>query len=223
MDLKTKMELVELGLKIVVAVAAGAWAIALYWLLRTRAQADAKLRETEANIRLIELNSKRQTVIRTTIEPTVIASPDGKGFVIIAVINIANVGSQSTTIEWSTTEHPFTVRRVEKFDDDSGGAKPEQKGKTFAVPLTANPMSVAPSHIIRAGGIETISFAVRVTVSGLYLLTFRGRVSEQARKEVKELGDKNTTIWGASKYLLVNDAATQAARPAIAPPALASG
>ena len=212
MDANT-IEIAELALKYAGAIAAAAWAIALYFLLRKRALAGAKLRETEAKIRSIELAMKRQAVIRITIDPRIIKNLDGNGYVILATIDIRNLGTQATKITWHDAP-PFVVRRFEDFDAQSGRPTFEE-GRDFTVPLTYDPAGDAKSHLVRPGGCETISYAVHVT-AGLYLLSFRGEVSAETREEVKELGATSPTVWSANKYVLVDEAACQAAAPAAA-------
>jgi hypothetical protein len=81
------------------------------------------------------------------------------------------------------------------------GRRPQE----FRVPLAFHPNDEAESHIIRAGGIESIPFALRVPVAGLYLLSFRGLVDVLEQPVAQELGAKKGTAWTCNRYVLVGD------------------
>jgi hypothetical protein len=201
MDSKTKIEMAELALKIVVAIAGGLWAFALLFMLKQRALADANLRKIETEIREIELNVRQQAVVTTSIGSTIVSDPDGKGYLVIAVVDIANLGNRNTRIKWKDELPAFYVRRM-KFNE-CGEPIPDNESREFRVPLTMNPYGEARSHVIRAGATEVISFVFRVSATGCYLLSFRGAVAPEEREEAEKLGATLLTAWTANKYIMV--------------------
>jgi len=215
-ELRTWIELTELGLKIVAVVGAGIWAVAFLLLLRKRELAQAALRKSEAEvrdlelkakhvdaqIRDLELKAKQQAVVRVDIQATVRRSPDSSGYIILAAVELTNHGGRNTRIKWKDEPPAFYVRSA-KLNADG---KPDYGPPTeFRVPLTLDPDSEPPSHIIRAGGTESIPFAVQVSSPGLYLLSFRGVVNEQEHAEAQKLGAEMPTAWTGNRYVLVGD------------------
>jgi hypothetical protein len=89
-----------------------------------------------------------------------------------------------------------------RFDADG---RPEfgKFPKEFRVPLTLQPDLEPVSHVIRAGGAESIPFAIRVTTPGLYLLSFRGMVDEEERRVSETTGAELPVSWTGSKFVLV--------------------
>ena len=73
------------------------------------------------------------------------------------------------------------------------------------VPLTRNRHRAARSHIIRAGGSESISFAFQVSAPGLYLLSFRGLPDEEVVAEAEKLGASEPVVISTSKYIWVDE------------------
>jgi hypothetical protein len=211
MDLDTWIVLIELGLKIVVALFAGFWAVVLLLLLRQRELAQTNLRRSEAQIRDLELKRKyvdaqirdlelkaTQAVVLVDIKPTIHRS--GNGYIIIAVVELTNCGSQNTRIKWKGELPAFYVRSAELGTDGTADYGPPIE---FRVPLTLNPKSEAPSHVVRAGGKESIPFAFQVSSPGLYLLSFRGVVDEKDRAEAAKLGVELPVAWTGNRYVIV--------------------
>jgi hypothetical protein len=215
MDLQAWVGLIELGLKIVAVLGAGVWAVALLFLLRQRELSQAALRRSEAEIRdfelkarhvdaqirELELKAKQQAVVRVDIQAAIRAS--GSGHIILAVVELTNRGGRNTKIKWRGEPPAFYVR----FAELGGDGKPHYGPATECrVPLTVNPEFEPISHVIRAGGTESIPFAVRVASPGLYLLSFRGLVDEQERAEAQELGVEMPVAWTGNRHVLVGDA-----------------
>jgi hypothetical protein len=224
MDVKIWVDLIELGLKIgelelkiVVAIGAGAWAVALFLLLRQRELAQAALRKSEAELRDIEkqgkvadaqildleLKAKQQAVVTVTIQSTVRRSPEG-GYILLAVVKLANRGSRNTKINWKGELPAFYVRQV-KFDADGMPSYDLVNQKQLSVPLTKNPEVKSKSHILRAGGTESIHFPIHVSISGVYLLSFRGVVDKQERAEAAKVGAKSPVAWTGNRLVFVGD------------------
>ena len=215
MDVKIWVDLIDLGLKIVVAFGAGVWAVALFRLLHQRELAQAALRKSEADIRDIELKgkladaqirdlelkAKQQAVVTVAIQSTVRRSPEG-GYVLLAVVEITNRGGRNTKIKWKDELPAFYMRQV-KFGAD--GTASYDLVKELRVPLTLNPQAEPKSHILRAGGTESIHFPIHVSISGVYLLSFRGAVDEQEREESAKLGAELPVVWTGNRYVFVGD------------------
>jgi hypothetical protein len=222
MDFKEWIEVIGLGLKIAVAVAAGIWAVFLLKALRRRELAQAELLRKDADIRDIEFKQKQaiadyelkvrqadaqikemknrmkqEAIVSVDIQPTVYRSPDRNGYIILTVVVLTNHGTRDTTIQWK--EPAFFVRFI-NFDPQ-GKVEYAQETK-LQVMLTRNPTVPAPSHRVRAGGTESLTFILRVPVPGLYLLSFLGPVDQQTREEV---GGTLPGAWTGNKYVLVGD------------------
>jgi hypothetical protein len=197
---RTWMELIELGLKIVAVAGTGLWAFAALRALRNGETADFSLRNSEARIRELDLQAKQQAAVSVEIKPAVQRCVDGNGYVVTAVVELANRGGQNTTINWKDQPPAFHVR-LAKFDADG---KPKYDPPTkFRVPLSLNSKSSAVAHVIRPGATESIPFAFKVASAGLYLLSFRGAVDAQERAEAERLGVALPEAWTGNKYVLV--------------------
>jgi hypothetical protein len=152
------IELIELCLKVLAVLGAGVWAFTVLRVLTNSDTANASLRNSEASIKELELRAKQQAVVSVDIKPAVQRSMDGDGYVITAVVELANRGAQNTTINWKDQPPAFHVR-LAKFDADG---KPKYDPPTrFRVPLSLNPRSGAVSHVIRPGATESIPFHSR--------------------------------------------------------------
>lgn len=215
MDDKTWIAVIDLAWKILAALAAAVWAVALYKLLLKRETAQEDLRKkqkevlvlektskhVDAQILNLELKAKQQAVVWVDIHPTIYHSPDGSGYLISAVVEITNRGSRNTKIRWKNQPPAFYVR-LARFVD----GKPEYDPvKEFRVWRTLNPNSDGSNHVIRAGGREALTFAVKVSTSGLYLLSFRGAVDPKEREEAKKLDVELPVAWTANRHVLVDD------------------
>jgi hypothetical protein len=201
---KTWIDLIELGLKVIVVFGAAAWAFQVLRLLRDGEIASISVRNSEAQIKDVELRLKQQPVVAVDIKPTIQRSLDGDGYIVTVVVELANRGGQNTKINWKDEPPAFHVR-LAKFDTD--GKPKYDPPKRFRVPLTLNPNAGAVSHVIRPGGTESIPFAFRLATPGLYLLSFRGVVDEQERAEAQKLGTQAPEAWTGNKYVLVGDVA----------------
>ena len=206
----------ELLLKFGVAIATGAWSIALYRLLKRREHSlmdlrkkDIEIRDlglrmklAEAEIQKLELDMKRQAVVTVDIKPKIVRSVADSGYVILARVVLTNCGSRNTRIRWKDEAAAFYVRSVNFSTDNEPTYSNaiEQRVK-----LTRKPELESVSHVIRAGGTEAINFVAHVPQTGLYLLSFRGLVDEQEKAEAKKLGADLPVAWTANRYVLVND------------------
>ncbi len=201
---KTWIDLIELGLKVIAVFGAAAWAFAVLRLLRDGEFASISVRNSEAQIKDLELRAKQQPVVAVDIKPTIQRSLDGEGYIVTVVVELANRGGQNTKINWKDEPPAFHVR-LARFDTD--GKPKYDPPKRFRVPLTLNPNTGAVAHVIRPGGTESIPFAFRLSSPGLYLLSFRGGVDEQERVESQKLGAPSPEAWTGNKYVLVGDVA----------------
>ena len=199
---KAWIDLIELGLKIIAVFGAGIWAFAVLRLLRKDDNATVLARDAEARIKELELRAKLQAALAVDIRPTIARSLDGDGYLITAVVELANRGSQNTKINWKDEPPAFHVR-LAKFDAD--GKPKYDPPLRFRVPLTFNPKSGAVSHVVRAGTTELIPFAFKVAAAGLYLLSFRGVVDGEERAEAERLGLSLPEAWTGNKYVLVGE------------------
>jgi len=68
---------------------------------------------------------------------------------------------------------------------------------------TKDPSKPAVSHVLRAGTTENLTFAFQTDQRGLYLLSFRGAVDEDVRKEAERYGVQMPTAWTAKRYVSV--------------------
>jgi hypothetical protein len=150
--------------------------------------------------------------ISVDIKPTIHPSPEGKGYIICAVVELTNVGSRIKRIEWTGAESPFSVHSV-RFRDDSVTADYD-KLISLDVMQTRDPKSKAVSRVIRSSGKESISFAFRVSSAGLYLLSFRVPLGKEERVESKNAGANLPVAWTCNKYVLVSDTPFPSAKEA---------
>ena len=212
-ELQPWIPIAELVLKIVVAIAAAVWAVALLFLLRQREQAQTNLRKSEAEIRDLDVRRKhveaqildlelktRQAVIVVDIKSAIHDLENAH--VILAVVEITNCGSQNAHISWTHQEPAFSVRRVKL---GSGGQTDYDLVAAFRVRMTRDPRSEARSHVVRAGGKESLPFAVQVPSPGVYLLSFRGAVDEKDRIEAAKLGVHLPVAWTGSSHVVVGN------------------
>ena len=229
MDLKEWIQVLELGLKIVVAVAAGVWAVFLLIYLRRSqlAQADllekdAKIRETDAKILDIEFKHRQATdeqELKTKqtemqIKEIELRIKQQANLVVDLQHSILHspddngyiivvVAILTNTGNRDTTiawDSPTLSVRLVKFDHKG---KPE-----YYAPIELDAMSTrdptrrADPLRVRGGGTEMPTFVCRVPVAGLYLLSFRGPVDQKTREEV---GGFKPSAWTYGKYVDVSD------------------
>jgi hypothetical protein len=209
----------DLVFKLVVAFLAATWTVALLFVLRQRELAQANLRKSEIDIKHVEKQiidlelMTRQAVIMINIESTVRRIEDA--YIVLALVEITNCGTQNACIRW---KHPprqddepdpgpdpdpaFNVRRVKLCE---GGCIEHELIASRRVPMTYNPASDAYSHVVRAGGKETLPFAVKVPSPGLYLLSFRGVVDKKDRIEAEKLKVNLPVAWTGNRHVLVGD------------------
>lgn len=180
----------ELLLKAAAVLAAAIWAVLLLRLLRQREQAEVNIRKSEAEIRDLDLKQKyveaqiADIQLKTTqavilVDIGVKTHRHRDAYLMIATVELTNLGSQNTRIMWKDQPHAFSVRMVETAE--------------------------ALSHVVRAGGKEVLPFAARISCPGLYLLSFRIAVDERDRAEAKKLGVELPTAWTGNRYVLVDD------------------
>jgi hypothetical protein len=171
----------DLILKVAVALFGGIWAVLLLSLLRQREQAAVNIRKSEAEIRDLDLKKKhveaqisdlelktRQAVILVDIRVEICRHRDD--YIIVAVVELANCGSQNTRIIWEGQPPAFSVRMI-RFNND-GGVDYDLIG-AFRVPLTLDPKSEAPSHVVRAGGKESLPFTARIIPRPVFVVVSR--------------------------------------------------
>jgi hypothetical protein len=135
---KAWIDLIELGLKVIAIFGAGIWAFAVLRLLRKDDNATVLARDTEARIRELELRAKLQAALAVDIRPTIARSLDGDGYLITAVVELANRGNQNTKINWKDEPPAFHVR-LAKFDGMANRNTIRPFGSGFLSLLTLNP------------------------------------------------------------------------------------
>ena len=212
-DPDTWIALGDLILKATVAFFGGVFAVALYFLLRQREEVQTRIRRSEAEIRDLELKRKhveaqildlelktRQAVILVDIRVETYRHRDA--YIIIAVVELTNCGSQNTRIIWENQPPPFSVRMIKRNED--GDVDYDLIGE-FRVPRTLDPKAKALSHVVRAGGKESLPFTALTPSPGLYLLSFRGVLAEKDRAEALKLGVELPVAWTGNRYVLIDD------------------
>ena len=141
-------------------------------------------------------------MVLVDIQPSSHRSPDGKGYIIAAIVTLTNPGGQNTTVTWRDKHPPFAVR-LATFND--AGEAEFAPPKELRVLRTKDPTLEASSHVVRAGGIESMSFALQVSVPRLYYLSFRAVVDERDRAEAKEHGVELPKAWTCNRYVFVGE------------------
>jgi hypothetical protein len=143
----------------------------------------------------------RQAVILVDIRVETYRHRDA--YIIIAVVELTNCGSQNTRIIWENQPPAFSVRMVKR--NERGDVDYDLIGE-FRVQRTLNPKAEALSHIVRSGGKESLPFVTLIPSPGPYLLSFRGVVDEKDRAEAAKLGVELPVAWTANRYVFVDDA-----------------
>jgi len=220
LDPDTLIALGELILKVAVVLFGGTWAVLLFRLLRQREQAQINLRRSEADIRHteaqildLELKTKQAVVL---VDMRVETYRHRDAYIIYAVVELTNCG-RNTRIIWKDQPPAFSVRMVKLNEEHHGPSRriPMQNGiedrdydliGEFRVLRTLDPKAEARSHIVRAGGKESLPFTALVPSPGLYLLSFRGVVDEKDRAEAAKLGVELPVAWTGNRYVFVDDA-----------------
>jgi hypothetical protein len=225
MDIKAWIPDIDIWLKIVGLLAAAVWAFFLLVYLRRREAVNVEIRRKESDIEIqrkrleielsrnqvetqkkefeikeLELKTQRQISITVDIQSEV--TVDSEGYILTSIVVLQNRGNDATTITWHGEPPPFTIRSV-SFNS-TGNAEPSGRPLNFSVMSTRDPEVNARSHVIRAGATETLTFAARLTVPGLYLLSFRGAVAEDVRAEATKYGVRLPTSWTAKRYVYID-------------------
>jgi len=167
----------------------------------------------------------RKTIIVVDIQPTVVPNPDGKGFIVLGVVELTNQGNLDTRIAWHKQPPAMQMSRA-LFRADG---QPDFDHQTKArVRSTSNPNADAHAHIVRGGGKEAVVFALHAPVAGLYLLSFRaegeplepeqaasGGAGEPLEPEQTASGGAGLPRpWTGNKYVLVGEALVPSAAAA---------
>lgn len=183
----------------------GFWAVYGFIILRKKEKASAELKNTELEMKKAELALRQIAVVKTYISSTVKKNNKTEGYYLLCEVTLTNEGKRDTRLKWHGETPPFAVRQV-IFDDRGIPTYPEDP---ILIPVrqTVNPELEAVSHILRAGGKQTLPFAVLVQNSGVYLLSFRGVVAPEEASISVEAGtqQQNTVSWTATKYIVVED------------------
>lgn len=197
-DTKTVVEILAILL-------AGAWAIYGYFVFRQREKADAELKHIELETRKTELELRRTAIVKTEISATVSLCPDTDGYCLIADITLINHGKRDTRLKWAGEFPACSVWRV-VFNNDGNPTFPEEP-IISTVRQTKNPNNEATSHIIRAGGEQTITFALLIPKPGVYLISFRVIVTPDEKSVSVEAGASPTSglSWTAKKYVVIHN------------------
>lgn len=195
-DAKTLAEIVAILL-------AGTWAVYGYFVFRQREKASAELKHIEIETRKAELDLRRTAVVKTEISVTVNPCLDFDGYCLIAEATLINQGKRDTRLQWKGEVPALSVRRV-VFNDEGAPTFPENP-VLLSVRQTKNPNNEATSHIVRAGSEETISFALRISSPGVYLLSFRGVLAPDEKIVSAEAGAHSSSgfSWTATKYVVI--------------------
>lgn len=189
--------------EVVVLCLAAGWGIAGFFLLKQRQKAIAEVRKTDLEAKKLELDSRQTANVDVRINATAHADPSGTGFVVLAEVELRNVGSRDTRIEWKGQPAPFSVRRTTfNFDGSPQFTSPAIELRA----RQARDANVEPvSAVLRAGGRQTLTFTALVAEPGIYLLSFRGVVSDKEAEVSKEAGAQQSTTkgWTSTKFLVV--------------------
>jgi hypothetical protein len=197
-DAKTLAEIIAILL-------AGSWAIYGYFVFRQREKAFAELKHIELETRKAELELRQTAIVKTYISTVVSLCPDSDGYCLMADVTLINQGKRDTRLKWKGEIPAFSVRRV-VFNNDGTPTFPEEP-ILLTVRQTKNPNNEATSHIIRAGGEQTISFALLISRPGVYFLSFRGVVAPDEKTVSVEAGasPKSGLSWTATKYVVIRN------------------
>jgi len=197
-DIKTLTEIAALFV-------VGFWAIYGFIVLRQKEKASTELKNTELEMKKSELALRQVAVVKTDISSTVKKNNITEGYYLLCEIKLINEGKRDTRLKWHGETPPFAVRQV-IFNDGGIPTYPEDP-ILISVRQTVNPELESVSHVLRAGGSQTLSFAALVKKPGVYLLSFRGVVAPEDVSVSVEAGTQpqNTVSWTATKYIVIED------------------
>jgi hypothetical protein len=207
------------AVQIIALLMGGGWSIYLYIFLKQRKKAIAdlrqtdlnirnlelQLRQTDLNIRNLELQLRRTVFVRVDISATSFRRPDGPGYCILADVSLTNTGNLVTRIEWDKGQPAFFFRRA-SFQPDRTPSFTEEKIE-MNPRLAFDPNHEVVSHVIRPGATEHLAFAAQVEHPGTYLLSFRVPLnpSPEERAFSEAAGAKLPTAWTAHHYIMVSE------------------
>jgi hypothetical protein len=202
-------------LKILAILFTGGWAVFLLIVLRhvatarvrldklrsDRDKAEQDVQKSKLEIQELDHKLKTQPVIRAKMKTSVQHKPSEGDWILFATIEIENTGNAPARLAYEK-EDPFLVT---KADFDKQGKPIFKKPTTLPVPQARDPKAPAVSTIVRAGGQESLPFAVHLKHPGLYLLSFRAKLHSADRASLKGLGIPGwrPVSWTAKHYVWV--------------------
>jgi hypothetical protein len=188
----------------------GAWTLGTFYLLRQREQAKLELIQIEKQIeasdtqlKKLKYDLKTSPALDIQITGTSVPIPGEKGWFLLSTVSLKNLGNQTAILDLSNKK-PFLTYPV------SFGPQGEPKFgdvKEFSVVPGGNPNFPPDGVSIRAGTHESLAFATKISIPGLYLLSFRADVSPQELESTSAKGDGQAGLerWAATKFLVVPD------------------
>jgi hypothetical protein len=206
----TYAEVLEIGLKSVALILAGAWAVFGFIVFRQRATATTALRKVQAEVADLELSAKRRAVLDISINHEVF-SQRGEGVLIGLEVVITNSGVGPAYLQFSESEPTICLWRVEVGTDGSQSyAEPLMR---LHVPRASSPATAARARVVRAGGVTRIPTIARVSQGGVYLATFRVPMDGSNRESMLEAGasKERKHTWSGMAFIVVGS--TPAGQP----------
>ena len=202
MDTHTKIQLAELIFKILAGIFAAGWAIYLLLLIH-RPLAQAGLGKSKMELEAHQQKKSLLAGLTVSLQATAHRLPGRADFAIIAIVNITNrTESHIHRTVWE--QEPLHVWMT-SFDAQG---RPTYNGDTaFFVRTTFNPNAPAEALRIRPGATELLSFAVRVSTPGIYLVTFRMPLDPKYRAGLEKFGidEDKAAAWTGRAHVLVGD------------------
>ena len=193
-------------------VVAGCWAIYGFIVLHQREIAAAELRKIDLDSKKAEIEARAIAVICAEISATSTPRPDGQGYCIFSEVTLNNIGKRDTRIKWKGEAPAFTVRRTE-FKTNGAPEYPDPP-INIRVQQARNPKFNAQSHVIRAGGIQRLSFIANVNSPGIYHVSFRGVLDPEEQRVSIDAGtySGNPVSWTAATYVLISNTGVSSAQ-----------
>jgi len=191
----------DLTFKIIAGIFAAGWAVYLLRLVH-RPLAQAGLLKSDMEFAEYQQRKSLLGGLTLSLKATAHRIPGRADFVIIVIADITNrTESQVFRIDWK--EDPLEVWMA-NFDDTQG--RPTYNGRiAFFVPSTLKPNSRAEPMRIRPGATESLSFAVRVSAPGIYLVTFRIPLEPKHLEDVKKFDMGKPGAWTRHAHVIVGD------------------
>jgi hypothetical protein len=169
-----------------------------------RGKLDQEVNKLQREIIKLDTEMKTHAVLSISIKSAQLIVPSDPAKYINTIVEVCNKGTRTARLIYDTDEHPFLITPV-SFDQTGNPCFGDQI--RHPIPQSRNPSAAVLSNIVRPGATEVIPFLCRVSASGVYFVSYRAEVTaEENLAPLYELGvpKYNPISWTAKTYVMVN-------------------